>query len=164
MVRISSHYHSSLIRQLNAIVTWLERASRLLICLAILIAIFAPAAPAYAQGTGPQDPVGGAAGRMVSILATLGTLFIRIAYALMFLVFAVGSVKSGLGAQVAQQFGASGRMSAEFMNLATGVVVFVIALMALPLVNHIASQVAQQFTAGGGWNFDITIPVPLPGQ
>jgi hypothetical protein len=156
--------YSLSVRRLEIMAAWAHRASRLLLCLAILMLILAPPGTAYAQGTGPDDSVNGAAGKMVSILATLGKLFIQVAYALMFLVFAVGSVKSGLGAQVAQQFGATGRVSLEFMNLATGVVIFVIALMTLPLVNLIASEVSEQFTSGGGWDFDITNPVPLPGE
>lgn len=160
--RIGSY--NVLVRRLGIMAFWAQRASRVLLCLAILMLILAPLGPAHAQGTGPDDPVNGAAGKMVSILSTLGKLFIQVAYALMFLVFAVGSVKSGLGAQVAQQFGATGRVSMEFMNLATGVVIFVVALMTLPLVNLIASEVSEQFTSGGGWDFQITIPVPLPGQ
>jgi hypothetical protein len=158
------HSYFLLLRRLDAVAQWALWASRVLLVIALLITILAPASTAFAQGTNPDDPVNGAAGRMVGILATLGKLFIQVAYALMFLVFAVGSVKSGLGAQVAQQFGATGRVSLEFMNLATGVVIFVVALMTLPLVNLIASQVSEQFTSGGGWDFQITIPVPLPGQ
>lgn len=164
MCGIRFESYELLVQRLDLVATWAQRASRLLLCLAILILILAPPGTAYAQGTGPDDSVNGAAGKLVSILATLGKLFIQVAYALMFLVFAVGSVKSGLGAQVAQQFGATGRVSLEFMNLATGVVIFVVALLTLPLVNMIASEVSKQFTSGGGWEFEITNPVPLPGE
>ena len=81
---------------------------------------------------------------------------------LMFIIFAVGSVKSGLGAQAAQQFGATGRVSVELMNLAGGVVIFVFGLMTLPLVNMIIRAVSEQF-ATGGWDFTIEMPVPIPG-
>lgn len=161
---MSAETYNSIVRPLEISAVWAQRASRILLCIAILMLILAPLGPAHAQGTDPDDSVNGAAGKMLSILATLGKLFIQVAYALMFLVFAVGSVKSGLGAQVAQQFGATGRVSLEFMNLATGVVIFVIALMTLPLVNLIASEVSEQFTSGGGWDFQITNPVPLPGE
>ena len=156
--------HCLLIQRLDSIASFAQCASRLVLAIAILCMILTPASAAYAQGTGPDDSVDGAAGKMISILARLGKLFIQVAYALMFLVFAVGTVKSGLGAQVAQQFGATGRVSLEFMNLATGVVIFVVALMTLPLVNLIASEVSEQFTSGGGWDFEITNPVPLPGE
>ncbi len=62
-------------------------------------------------------------------------------YSLMFIIFAVGSVKSGLGAQAAQQFGATGRVSLELLNLASGVVIFVFGLMTLPLVNMIIDSI-----------------------
>lgn len=153
-----------ILRHLETVAVWAQHTSRLLLCLAILMLILAPPGTAFAQGTGPDDSVNGAAGKLVGILATLGKLFIQVAYALMFIVFAVGSVKSGLGAQVAQQFGATGRVSLEFLNLATGAVIFVVALLTLPLVNMIASEVSEQFTSGGGWEFEITNPVPLPGE
>lgn len=164
MWSIPASKYEAYIHRLGEVTRWAIRWSRLLLCLAVLMAILAPLGPAYAQGTGPDDSVNGAAGKMVSILSTLGKLFIQVAYALMFLVFALGSVKSGLGAQVAQQFGATGRVSLEFMNLATGVAIFVVALMTLPLVNLIASEVSEQFTSGGGWDFEIANPVPLPGE
>ncbi len=164
MAHRPSHLFPQLPVLLDKAALWSWRASRVLLVLSLIMMILAPSLPAHAQGSGPDDSVNGAAGKMVSILATLGKLFIQVAYALMFLVFAVGSVKSGLGAQVAQQFGATGRVSLEFMNLATGVVIFVVALMTLPLVNLIADEVSQQFTSGGGWDFEITNPVPLPGQ
>lgn len=100
---------------------------------------------------------------MLQIFISLGKLFINIAYGFMFLIFAVGSVKSGLGAQAAQQFGATGRVSLELMNLAGGVVIFIFGLMTLPLVNMIIRAVSEQFVAGGGWDFTIEMPVPIPG-
>ncbi len=101
---------------------------------------------------------------MLQIFISLGKLFINIAYGFMFLIFAVGSVKSGLGAQAAQQFGATGRVSLELLNLAGGVVIFIFGLMTLPLVNMIIRAVSEQFVAGGGWDFNIEIPVPIPGE
>jgi len=101
---------------------------------------------------------------MLQIFISLGKLFINIAYGFMFLIFAVGSVKSGLGAQAAMQFGATGRVSLELMNLAGGVVIFIFGLMTLPLVNMIIRSVSEQFVAGGGWDFTIEIPVPIPGE
>jgi hypothetical protein len=119
--------------------------------------------PVSAQGNGPEDAAIGAAGKMLGIFMSLAKLFINVAYALMFIVFAVGSVKSGLGAQAAQQFGATNRVSMELLNLAGGVVIFVFGLMTLPLVNMIIREVSEQFTAGGGWDFTIEMPVPIPG-
>lgn len=136
----------------------------LLIVLSLFTACLAPFESAFAQGEGPDDPATGAAGKMLQIFISLGKLFINIAYGFMFLIFAVGSVKSGLGAQAAQQFGATGRVSLELLNLAGGVVIFIFGLMTLPLVNMIIRAVSEQFVAGGGWDFNIEIPVPIPGE
>ena len=86
---------------------------RILMALALLLSILQPGSTASAQSGGPEDPAAGAAGKMLQIFIRLGKLFINIAYGFMFLIFAVGSVKSGLGAQAAQQFGATGRVSLE---------------------------------------------------
>jgi len=126
--------------------------------------LLTPSGAVSAQDGGPGDTVTGAANKLVQIFVSLAELFIKIAYALMFLVFAVGSVKSGIGAQAAQQFGATGRVSLEVLNLAGGVVIFVFGLMTLPLVNMIIRAVSEQFTAGGGWDFTIEMPVPMPGE
>ena len=140
-----------------------RKAANVLLILALLTAFLTPTEAVFAQGGGPEDPVTGAAGKMLQIFISLGKLFINIAYGFMFLIFAVGSVKSGLGAQAAQQFGATGRVSLELMNLAGGVVIFIFGLMTLPLVNMIIRAVSEQFVAGGGWDFTIEMPVPIPG-
>jgi hypothetical protein len=140
-----------------------RKAANGLIILALLTTFLTPIETAFAQGDGPDDPAASAAGKMLEIFISLGKLFINIAYGFMFLIFAVGSVKSGLGAQAAQQFGATGRVSLELMNLASGVVIFIFGLMTLPLVNMIIRAVSEQFVAGGGWDFTIEIPVPIPG-
>lgn len=140
-----------------------RKAANVLLILALLTTFLTPTEAAFAQGGGPEDPVTGAAGKMLQIFISLGKLFINIAYGFMFLIFAVGSVKSGLGAQAAQQFGATGRVSLELMNLAGGVVIFIFGLMTLPLVNMIIRAVSEQFVAGGGWDFTIEMPVPIPG-
>lgn len=140
-----------------------RRAANVVLLLTLLGVLFTPNTIVFAQGGGPQDPAVGAAGMMLEIFISLGKLFINIAYGFMFLIFAVGSVKSGLGAQAAQQFGATGRVSLELMNLAGGVVIFIFGLMTLPLVNMIIRAVSAQFIAGGGWDFTIEMPVPIPG-
>jgi len=140
-----------------------RKTANVFLILALFAAFLTPIETAFAQEGGPEDPVTGAAGKMLQIFISLGKLFINIAYGFMFLIFAVGSVKSGLGAQAAQQFGATGRVSLELMNLASGVVIFIFGLMTLPLVNMIIRAVSEQFVAGGGWDFHIEIPVPIPG-
>jgi hypothetical protein len=142
----------------------LRKIIHILIALSLIASFLTPSEPAFAQGEGPEDPATGAAGKMLQIFISLGKLFINIAYGFMFLIFAVGSVKSGLGAQAAQQFGATGRVSLELLNLAGGVVIFIFGLMTLPLVNMIIRAVSEQFVVGGGWDFNIEIPVPIPGE
>lgn len=142
---------------------WFRRILRNLLLIGLLLVPLSPTHTAFAQGDGPEDTAIGAAGKMLGIFMSLAKLFINVAYALMFIVFAVGSVKSGLGAQAAQQFGATNRVSMELLNLAGGVVIFVFGLMTLPLVNMIIREVSEQFTAGGGWDFTIEMPVPIPG-
>ena len=73
----------------------------------------------------------------------------------MVILFAVGTVKSGLAAQAAQQFGATGRVSLEFMNLATGVVIFVVGLISMPLVQWILKEIGTMINPA-----DLKIQVP----
>lgn len=156
--------YSTLFKSLDRIATWAMRGAKVAIILTLLLTALTPGSTALAQDGEPEDPASGAAGKMLQIFISLAKLFINVAYALMFLVFAVGSVKSGLGAQAAQQFGATGKVSFELLNLAGGVVIFVFGLMTLPLVNMIIKAVSEQFTAGGGWDFNIEMPVPIPGD
>ena len=107
------------------------------------------------SGDTPPDD---AAGEMVGIFTDLGKLAIKVLYALMFIVFAVGMVKSGLGAQAAQAFGATGRVSTEMLNLAGGIVIFVIGLMTLPIANMIIDRVSAELFQDG---FNIAIHNPL---
>lgn len=157
-----SYRYRRLLDRLDTIGYWSYKGCLVLLILAFLMTTITPTGRAFAQEGGLDDPVNGAAGKMFQIFMTLAKLFINVAYALMFIVFAVGSVKSGLGAQTAQQFGATGRVSVELMNLAGGVVIFVFGLMTLPLVNMIIRAVSEQF-ATGGWDFTIEMPVPIPG-
>jgi hypothetical protein len=93
--------------------------------------------PAFAEG----DPPG--MGGIVNVFEKLGEMFINIAYSLMIIVFAVGTVKSGLAAQAAQQFGASGRVSVEVMNIAGGVIIFVLGMLSLPIVKWILAELGD---------------------
>lgn len=131
---------------LDRVGLWAARLALGLVVFALLAAVLAPQGVAYADGDPPPEQ---AAGNLVEIFTDLGKLAIKVCYALMFIVFAVGSVKSGLGAQTAQAFGATGRVSLELMNLAGGVVIFVIGLMTLPLANMIIDSVTGKLFGGG---------------
>ncbi len=113
-------------------------------------------------GTGGDGgPVGeGGVSTILSMFRKIGDLFISIAYSLMVILFAVGTVKSGLAAQAAQQFGAAGRVSLEFMNLATGVVIFVVGLISMPLVKWILGEISTMINPA---DMKITIPAGFPG-
>jgi len=106
----------------------------------LIVLLLLPGSPAAAQGGDPPDD---AADTLISIFMDLGKLAIKVLYALMFVVFAVGMVKSGLGAQAAQAFGATTRVSAEMLNLAGGIVIFVIGLLTLPIANMIIDRVSE---------------------
>ena len=97
---------------------------------------------AHAQeGTGGGSAGSDAVDTMVAMFKELGNLFISAAYSLMFIIFAVGMVKSGVTAQAAQQFGVTGRVSMEMLNVIGGIAVFVFGLLTLPLVNLIIDKI-----------------------
>jgi len=123
---------------LEKVAYWAGKACYILILVSTILIVLSPGTLAHA---GPDDPADEAATKLLDIFGRLAKMFIRVAYSLMFIIFAVGSVKSGLGAQAAQQFGATGRVSLELLNLASGVVIFVFGLMTLPLVNMIIDSI-----------------------
>jgi hypothetical protein len=142
------------VRGLDRVALWAGRAAMCLVVLTLLTAVLVPMGVAHAQDGDPPEE---AAGNLVAIFTELGRLAIRVIYALIMIVFAVGTVKSGLGAQAAQAFGATGRVSFEMMNLVGGIVVFGIAIMALPLANMIIDKVTEQLF-GGGFSVEIHNP------
>lgn len=143
-----------MLKVLEKVAFWAGRAAVCLVALTFVVAMLAPTLVAYAQeGDPPQE----AASNLVAIFTELGKLAIRVIYALIMIVFAVGTVKAGLGAQAAQAFGATGRVSFEMMNLVGGIVVFGIAVMALPLANMIIDKVTEQLF-GGGFSVEIHNP------
>ena len=99
--------------------------ARALQVLMILLILLTLAAPVHAQ---EPNPAGDGVSKIVEMFTRLAGLFIQAAYSLMFIVFAVGSVKRGLAAQIAQQFGVAGRVSNELLNLLGGVVIFALGL------------------------------------
>jgi hypothetical protein len=106
-----------------------------------------------------QEGTGGNTGSdavdtMVAMFKELGNLFITAAYSLMFIIFAVGMVKSGVAAQAAQQFGVSGRVSMEMLNVIGGIAVFIFGLLTLPLVNLIIDKIQDLIPS----NTDIYVP------
>jgi len=141
--------YEKVLAMLDRIAYWAGKACSVLILAATILMVLSPGAVAHAV---PDDPADEAATKLLDIFGRLAKMFIRVAYSLMFILFAVGSVKSGLGAQAAQQFGATGRVSLELLNLAGGVVIFVFGLMTLPLVNMIIDSVTGALFGDGSLN------------
>ena len=155
MSELAKSRNEKILDALDKLELWARRAVLFLVVLAVLMAILAPTAVAYAQGGDP--PTDDAANNLVAIFTELGKLAIRVIYALIMIVFAVGTVKAGLGAQAAQAFGASGRVSLEMMNLVGGIAIFGVAIMTLPLVNMVIDSVTGKLL-GGGFTVDIHNP------
>ena len=118
--------------------------------LAFALMIVTPTLTAFAAGDPPPD----AESKVIGTFKKLAQMFISIAYSLMFITFAVGVVRTGLMANVAQQFGASQKVSIEFMNFVGGIGVFVFGLLTLPLVNWIVGELASTAPS----SYDITVP------
>ena len=147
--------YNKVLSVLDKVEFWARRAIWILVVVAFMMTALAPTTIVYAEDTPPTDE---AARNLVGIFTTLGKLAIKVIYALVLIVFAVGTVKSGLGAQAAQAFGATGRVSQELMNLVGGILIFGIALMTLPLANMIIDTVTEKLFVGG---FSVEISNPF---
>jgi hypothetical protein len=128
----------------------------LMLIITTLCSILAPNGVVYAEEEVKLDRF---EGKILGIFGNLGKTAIKIMYGLMIILFAVGTVKSGLGAQAAQAFGATGRVSFEILNLFGGAVIFVFGLLTLPLANTIIDQVYKQIVTSD--SFEIEQP-PFP--
>jgi hypothetical protein len=143
----------SLLGKLDKINLWAQRMFVLMLVITTLCSILAPNSAVYAQDEGD---LGGFEGKILGIFGNLGKTAIKVMYGLMIILFAVGTVKSGLGAQAAQAFGATGRVSFEMLNLFGGAVIFVFGLLTLPLANMIINKVYDQIVTSD--SFDISQP------
>ena len=82
------------------------------------------------------------------ILKDMTNLYIKIAYGAMILVFVVGTVKSGLGAQAAQTLNLPKKVSNEIANFALGIAVFIFGVLSYPIAEKIINTVIG--SAGSG--------------
>jgi hypothetical protein len=139
--------------KLDKINLWAQRMFVLMVIITTLCSILAPNGAVYADEEGNLD---GFEGKILDIFGNLGKTAIKVMYGLMIILFAVGTVKSGLGAQAAQAFGATGRVSFEMLNLFGGAVIFVFGLLTLPLANMIIDKVYDQIVVSD--SFDISQP------
>ncbi len=131
---------------LDKVEIWGKRLFLLMAILAATMSVIMPSDSVFAQ---EETPGVGFETNILGIFRDLSKTAIKIMYGLMIILFAVGSVKSGLTAQAAQAFGATGRVSIEMMNLFGGAVIFIFGLMTLPLANMIIDNVYAEIFAGG---------------
>ena len=75
-------------------------------------------------------------------------LYIKIAYGAMILVFVIGTVKSGFGAQTAQTLNLPKMVSNEIANFALGIAVFILGVLSYPIAEKIINAVIG--SAGSG--------------
>ena len=141
----------SVLAKLDTINLWAQRMFMLMLIITTLCSILAPNGVVYAGNEGKLD---GFEGKILGIFGNLGKTAIKIMYGLMIILFAVGTVKSGLGAQAAQAFGATGRVSFEILNLFGGAVIFVFGLLTLPLANMIINQVYEQIVTSDSFEIE----------
>ncbi|MEJ2561211.1 MAG: hypothetical protein P8Z42_00850 [Anaerolineales bacterium] len=143
MIKYITKRYNEILIKLNLIEGLAFRLAAIIVCIFLLSVFLMPGITAFADGStgGSTDD---AAMTFIDIFNDLGQLAIKVCYALMFIVFAVGTVKAGLGAQAAQAFGATGRVSMEMLNLVGGIIIFVIGLMTLPIVNTIIDSVSTK--------------------
>ncbi len=132
--------------KLDTIEIWGQRIFLLMVILAAVMTVLVPNDRAFADEGNLGD---GFETNILGIFGDLAKTAITVMYGLMIILFAVGTVKSGLGAQAAQSFGATGRVSIEMLNLFGGVVIFIFGLLTLPLANMIIDNVYKELFAGG---------------
>ena len=110
---------------------------------AALTLFFINAFPVHAETWGS-----GHINSIFEILKDMTNLYIKIAYGAMILVFVVGTVKSGLGAQTAQTLNLPKKVSNEIANFALGIAVFILGVLSYPIAEKIINTVIG--SAGSG--------------
>ena len=110
---------------------------------AALTLFFINAFPVHAETWGS-----GQIKSIFEILKDMTNLYIKIAYGAMILVFVVGTVKSGLGAQAAQTLNLPKNVSNEIANFALGIAVFILGVLSYPIAEKIINTVVG--SAGSG--------------
>lgn len=99
--------------------------------------------PEMISGNGIRTALWGSGqiGSFFEIMKDMTNIYIRIAYGAMILIFAVGAVKSGLGAQAAQTFGLPNKLSSEAANFVLGIAVFVFGILSYPIAEKIVNSI-----------------------
>lgn len=94
-----------------------------------------------------------------SVFKDMTDIYIKIAYGLIVILFAVGAVKSGLSAQFSRQFGMSGRLSKELYDFILCILIFILGILSYPLIETIVNRIVA--SSGGnvsGLKLSITPP------
>ena len=110
---------------------------------AVLTLLFLDAVPDCAETMGSSH-----ISSIFEILKDITNLYIKIAYGLMILVFAAGTVKSGLGAQASQTLNLPKKVSNEIANFALGIAVFIFGVLSYPIAEKIISTVIGSVGSG----------------
>lgn len=95
------------------------------------------AAAAEAKGVLTRSQLGS----LFTIFKDMTNIYIKIAYGLIVILFAVGAVKSGLSAQFTRQFGMSSRLSDEMSNFIICVLIFILGILSYPLIEAIVNRI-----------------------
>jgi len=127
---------------------------RILLILGVLFSVAGDASIAFAQEDSPDGGAGQAVDMMITTFKRLGGLFIKGAYSVAFIVFAVGMVKNGVAAHAAQQFGVAGQVPRHILDIIMGIVMFIVFLITLPLVDLIIDNVSDIIPT----DYEINVP------
>lgn len=131
---------------------------RIFVIISVLLFVASESYVTYAAGSNMN--MDSEINTMFGVFKGLANVFIKVAYGLMIIIFAIGMVKSGVSAQAAQQFGAANRVSGEIMNVMSGIVIFVFGILAYPLVEKIIANVVSSSAIESKMNTD---SLKLPG-
>ncbi|MBQ6517586.1 MAG: hypothetical protein IJI14_02630 [Anaerolineaceae bacterium] len=80
---------------------------------------------------------------MFSIFKDMTDFYIKAAYGIIVILFAVGAVKSGLMAQFSKQFGMATNLSREMSDFIIAVVIFVLGILSYPLVEMFVNRIVS---------------------
>ena len=117
--------------------------TRKIIHACLLLLILFNASVAQARGVLSDGQISS----MFSIFKDMTDMYIKIAYGLIVILFAVGAVKSGLSAQFSRQFGMSGRLSKELSDFIVCILIFVLGILSYPLIELFVNRIVA--SSGG---------------
>ncbi len=102
-----------------------------------VVTILKNAAAAEAKGVLADGQISG----LFSIFKDMTNIYIKIAYGLIVILFAVGAVKSGLSAQFTRQFGMASRLSNAMSDFIICVLIFILGILSYPFIEAVVNRV-----------------------